>query len=1195
MIATLPKTFWLGTDPVKPPDKIRWGDISVQDPERQKSFSLSRHWANPKSTLLNIEQTLEPLFEEIGLIGEIPLSDDEEIQIETSLRELLRLSSPGEATQFLREEVPCTLACFLVWKGIREYREGDYWEGVCQSVGLHQANWPQKWGEIFEDVLRRFRLADFRESGGHRFVTPILIHGGIPTYCLDDFFERLVWPAVTGKLAYSGSVDDLLAEWKERPSLALFTDKPVRRFLEQGGKAAADFLQRCLDLAFQAYDTGQIPSAQDLGLPNHVVERFAAWLKKASLDTSSQARRQPNFTRYRAPEIFLNTAAECLLLLFPSQKLLRNQLESIKLKLEVWRDGTLLATTLLRGAHRGEWIETDPHDLDLGAPAAQYDVILFSGEKPLRKWIFPGISQDQPWMIFHGRSGELLPGRTITQRDFWIIFSPPWELSTAIQAVEVATLTQGYPAKHFCITEDIHQDIRLTHPDGRCFSLPVEGGDAPTLSSVSTLSWPRVSSDDFEVYSGTLPNLLIPLPDGQHGPPERLHLTVAPIGEAWPEERQEISLKSLAEIVNPKDHYLTLSLSDPRLLGLTPCGRFTIQIRGRLGQDVTFRLCLLPEINLNFSPEALLPNPHTGSQDLYFTLESPHLRELTAESPAEVIVQGSISNKEARSYRLVVPAESEQVVLHPRFFVGEKTVEVPLEVAVPRFRWTISGLNGTSSLYWYDRTLIISLQELEEATEPRLLVRGDFGGDLHCTLLLQGADHQSRFALKNGKGGCLLSPFLDSLRESGLPRNDFYLEFSLPGENKLRRIHLLQVETKWLVEDLQAVQELIPADDKRAVLLEWHDKGKVKNRVLRLWNLGSPSKEPIEVAIADGRSEAEIEGALVDFPNGHYRLELAVYNPWADSSPLVVPDPYGHNVFDLEVREDGVTIRPSLARHIDALLDAITAGVPVADLTLDSQILQIFASCSELAGRFCRALGAREEGRRDGLALLSYVLLQCGDEQDAFAESLAKFLLDQNRPGIEDTAHLFARLFVSLGFLNRRWGPYTKQLLLSRGNFDTLENAEARRHQAQEEIATLYTQTDWQSLDSAKRFIRRLRATSGELVYRDQTLLKLEGIVTQHGEELLRWWCGEKRVKGKTVPSWIYVSLKEVVNILPRHLCLAGLLCLTATLQRAGAHGALYFPENVAERVNFWGCVFYRNWPQEYRRELRWAEEIFAR
>jgi hypothetical protein len=1052
-------------------------------------------------------------------------------------------------------------------------------------------------------VLQRFRLPDFRGSGGPRFVTPTLIHGGIPDYCLDDFFERLVWPAVTGKLDYSGSVDDLLVEWRERPSLALFTDKPVRRFLEQGGKVAADFLQRCLDMALQAYETGQLPSAKDLGLPDRVVERFNTWLQqKDAFKSPSKAGLHADFSRYRAPEVLLNATVGCLLLSFPSQRLIRSKLDSTQIKLEVQRvqlDDTLSTTLLLlRGTAKGEWIETEPCDLDLGLPDKRYEVTLLSGEKRLRQWAFSGIGPDQPWMIFHSRSGRLLPGRTITERDFWILFSAPWELSTTTQAVvEATTLAQGYQAEHFGSAEGISQDIRLTHPDGRSFSIPIEQRSIPTLSSASPLVWPRVSSGDFEVYSGTLPALLIPLPVDAHGPaiPDSLHLTIAPIGESWPGERREIPLKNLVQALNLQDRCLTLSLNDPQFLGPTPCGRFIIQVRGRLGEDAIFRLCTLPQIEFHFPREALLPDSKTGLQDLSLTLESPHLRELTVDSPAELVLQDSTSPGTVESYRVTVPAGSEQVVLHSRFSVGGKTIEIPLEVAIPRLRWTVSGLSETGSLYWHDMPIKISLQELEEAPEARLLIRGDFGQDTACALVLQGADHQGRFELKNGKAGCLLSPFLDSLRESSLPRNNFYLEFSLPEEDSLRHLYPLQVETRWITENLQAVQELTPDEGKRVVLFRWHDKGKVKNRALRLWSLSSHPKEPIEVAVEDGRSEAEIERSLTDFPHGLYRLELFVLDPWAGSFPATPPGPFESNVLDLEVREDGITLLDSPARHIETLLENIATGLTISDLPLDPQTLHVFASQPEQAGRFCRALYAREEKQGDSLVVLRQALQLCGEEQDAFAESLAAFLTEEGRLGIENTTRLLARLFVALGFLGRPWGPRLKHFLLSRRDPDLPEDGEDLLLQVQGEIAALYGQATWQSLASAKQFLQHLHSVSGELIYQDQTLLKLEGIVTLYGEELLRWWCGEKKEKRRTIPSWVHVPLKEIVKISPRSLRPVGTLCLTATLQRAGAYDVLHLSEHAGERVNFWGNFFYRTRGHEYRRELRWAEETLCR
>ena len=191
--------------------------------------------------------------------------------------------------------------------------------------------------------------------------------------------------------------------------------------------------------------------------------------------------------------------------------------------------------------------------------------------------------------------------------------------------------------------------------------------------------------------------------------------------------------------------------------------------------------------------------------------------------------------------------------------------------------------------------------------------------------------------------------------------------------------------------------------------------------------------------------------------------------------------------------------------------------------------------------------------------------------------------------------HLFAGLCVRLGLLNRRWGPYLRQLLFSARGSDlpSLSRCGEELDHTHEKIAALYAQATWQSLEPAKRFLEHLRSVSGELIYEAQRLIKLERRVSLQGEEFLCWSC-EKKGRRKTEKGLVYIPLKEIVKILPRYLNTAGGLCLTATLQRAGAYGTLRFPKDTAEKVDCWGRRFYQTREQEYRKELQWAEESFA-
>ena len=863
-----------------------------------------------RTILLEFEKSLRPRFREVGLIGEIPLSDDDAIEIENALRRLLEDDGPESATSFLREESPCTLACFLVWKGVQDYHEGNYWTGVCQPIDLQQQNWPQKWGEIFEYVIQHFQLADFRDLGGLRFVTPILLHGGIPASCLDDFFENVIWSAVQGNLGYGVSVDDIIEDFRDHPSLVQATDKPVQRFLESGGKVAADFVQRCLDIAFYANSGELLSSGEGFGLPQYVIDQFSTWWEENAV-LQPQTYQRTALPHYRAPQIFLSIDQGCLHLSFPSQRIPRNALsDSRELRLEVQQDDKLIKSLLLDGTRIGELVETQTHDsyLTLGE---EYKVTLFAGEKPLRNWSFSGLSKNQSWLIFHGVSGKLLPERIVTERDIWIVFPASWAIAPtpSIRVPEEALFTREFQAKRL-VAEGRPPDIRFTNEKGRAVPVPAEWRDTPTLQPASPVTWPRLSSEDssgeFMVYYGSPPRLVIPRPI-----PDRASLIIIPIGKSYPVERKKIRLKDLPE-VSSQDDYLTLALEDPDLFGPTPCGRFIIRVRGRLGHDTTFRLCLLPEMKFDFPRGALLPDPEVGSQVVSFSLLSSPLEELDIEPPAEWSYDGN-------GYRVEVPADSDHVDVTLHVSTGEETAQVPIEIPVSRLRWAVSGLDGSEAQAWYDTPVTIALQDLEEAQEVRLLVRGDFGQDIACTLFLEGADQRESFWLRTGGGGCRLSSFLDSLRSSGRSRNNFYLEFSLPNEDNSRRICLAQVATTWLVEDLQIIQDFTLAEDERILVFGWRGKGNVKNRALRLWSLDQRLGEPIEIPVEDGGSEAEFHSSLADFPHGLYRLELTILDEWAGLSSLALPIPDANSVFDLEVREDEIESLDSSARRFEVL------------------------------------------------------------------------------------------------------------------------------------------------------------------------------------------------------------------------------------------------------------------------------------
>lgn len=162
---------------------------------------------------------------------------------------------------------PTLAAMMTVGIGVYHYNQGNFWSVF---PGIDSPADQSRWGQKFEDfVAKHDSLETFRsvrEDGSHRYVGPILAHGGIPQTCLPDFFSLITQH---GDWEQSGS--DVIGIINSK---RVYADKPVQHFLKYGGEIAEDFVSRFLRL-WQSYEGGDMGATH--GLPNRVVEEFSAW------------------------------------------------------------------------------------------------------------------------------------------------------------------------------------------------------------------------------------------------------------------------------------------------------------------------------------------------------------------------------------------------------------------------------------------------------------------------------------------------------------------------------------------------------------------------------------------------------------------------------------------------------------------------------------------------------------------------------------------------------------------------------------------------------------------------------------------------------------------------------------------------------------------------------------------------------
>ena len=227
---------------------------------------------------LETERRLREMLQGKRLVGELDLSPG------GTAHEMAKrvFNQVVESGNFWSGRYPSATVVFLVAEGGRCYDEGTFWpniEGlVATSVQDHS-----RFGKAFESAVRELALEDFSDAPGAgkwlRYVTPILLHGGIPASCAEDA-AQLVLSGVNQGI-HDGI--ELIEGISSSPTRRAQLDKPLERFFVYGGAFALDLVERMIQAVFDINAIGHnnaqqlIPEmAHDLGMPEYLLKALIA-------------------------------------------------------------------------------------------------------------------------------------------------------------------------------------------------------------------------------------------------------------------------------------------------------------------------------------------------------------------------------------------------------------------------------------------------------------------------------------------------------------------------------------------------------------------------------------------------------------------------------------------------------------------------------------------------------------------------------------------------------------------------------------------------------------------------------------------------------------------------------------------------------------------------------------------------------
>ncbi len=329
------------------------------------------------SDINNIEKNLSIKLQEKRLICEMSFSC-EDVDV---WRQKLMLQGELAWTYY-----PHLAAVTTVGIGMYHYEHGDFWSAFS---GLNNPTDQQQWGQQFKRFLKKHEtLETFQNLHGLAYVAPILAHGGVPQYCLPDFFDLLT---------HYGNPEqpslDFIDYIGDNPICMTNIDKPVQRFLLHGGEVAEEFVARSLAL-WQSHERGDGGGTQ--GLPNRVIETFSVWFAEHRTAHSPHIRRLPK------PEIMISPGNLWIYLRLPRCD---NHPEIDPNA--CWK---VLGKTLAVSRN---------HEVPI-LPVERWTIKLKTQE-----FVLQGISDSEPVLFFDPLSGKLIPNPRLRRlpEHLWAVFN----------------------------------------------------------------------------------------------------------------------------------------------------------------------------------------------------------------------------------------------------------------------------------------------------------------------------------------------------------------------------------------------------------------------------------------------------------------------------------------------------------------------------------------------------------------------------------------------------------------------------------------------------------------------------------------------------------------------------------------------------------------------------------------------------
>lgn len=852
------------------------------------------------SYLASLEDELAQKISKVELIGELKLSAELDTRLGERIAQFVKNRNFTDATTLLGRRYPTCLVVYLVTRGIYGYNGGDYWTSIRNQIGI-SSNLTTQWGQIFEDFIRTKHLAFPPQEGASRYVRSILLHGGIPDYCLPDFFEKILYPAISRPELNGVTAEYLIQDHLSANSQNV--DKPVTRFLREGGKIAIDFVNRCLEMA-QSYEfEDAIPQADVLGLPLRVIEGYQKWVEKrgkGSLKYGSKLKLQ-------SPQLVLDPYGDGVFIELPLQELT----PEFQFATGHWLIENAEKTTPYP-FHLNRNCLIDPERIYLENPTKDSRVTFQIDDRLNRTWHFKGIDTDTSLLAFDAETGNLINWRfNLPAKLLWLIYP----------ALQPISIEGGQKRETFSQLPGEWFNYKIEEWDLTSAKLIKIGEKYISLEPDLTKLRPQLKGAVLEGYFPQpgeanvyldLPDVIIPLSPQRTVASEAFRWNIRIINK----EREQVAAHSVANLhYQDEGNHIRFSLGLKELLGVDNFGSYTVFMRGPLGRDITFNISLVPQLKIIGIENTRIP-------DQYGKLEAVELLIKTATTLMLTSLDSKLRIEQLQpgSFKVEVPSDRNKAEL---ILQNPAKKQVTLSVPLPIIIWKLNS-NKNIEAFTQDSPglLSIPLETFLGVAEPRLLVTispppthehilsGHLRLNYDSDSLPQTIESRSS---RNRYLSFKLEETFDSLRSSREGNLLFELTLdNLPGNTNGSYLPVLNLTRTIKLQNLTLSSSVV--DEGWSVETSWQCNSGLKNRQLRLWPLWKPWKKPFEISIPDEKTnQFNIIIPQEELQPGLYRAEIGLKNPY---SQLPIMRPLFNPAITPEVKIGSATSRANYLRNI---------------------------------------------------------------------------------------------------------------------------------------------------------------------------------------------------------------------------------------------------------------------------------------